>query len=178
MELITDRLILREFTLVDAAAVLAYQSDPRYLRFVEWASRTPEEVNGFVQSFIDQQHTHPRTKFQLAIVRRETGRLIGNAGCRKPADDSDVADLGFELAPEDWGHGYATEAARSMVAFGFHRLSVRRIDAWCIADNSASVRVLKKLGMSEAGGTPVSHNFKGRQWDSLRFSLLKNDWRG
>ena len=82
MELHTDRLILREFVAGDWPAVLAYQRDPRYLRLYEWEDRAEEDVRAFVNRFVEQQAPRPRTRYQLAITRRDDGRLIGNAGIR------------------------------------------------------------------------------------------------
>ena len=114
MRLETQRLVLREYTEDDSAAVLAYQSDPRYLRYYPWGERTPEDAQRFVRTFIDWQFESPRRRFQLAVVLRESGALIGSCGVRRKPDDDTEADIGFELSPEHWGRGYATEAATAM----------------------------------------------------------------
>ena len=62
MERITERLILREFKESDWPDVLAYQSDPRYLRYYEWTKRTPEAVQAFVRGFLDQRQEQLRTR--------------------------------------------------------------------------------------------------------------------
>ncbi|MHB1318855.1 MAG: GNAT family N-acetyltransferase, partial [Anaerolineae bacterium] len=116
MELTTARLVLREFQADDWPAVLAYQSEPLYLRYTPWTERTPEAVRAFVQTFIAQQHERPRTRTQLAVTLRSTGALIGNAGIRlmsPPTPEMAVhaANIGYELDPAYWGRGYATEAA-------------------------------------------------------------------
>lgn len=178
MELTTERLILRDFVFDDWPAVLAYQRDPRYLRYYDWTERTPEAAQRFVQMFLDQQHTLPRHKFQLAVVLKDTGRLIGNCGLRQTAATAREADIGYELVPEQWGHGYATEAARAMVQFGFAQLKVHRIWAWCIAENAASARVLEKLGMTLEGRLRDKEYFKDRWWDTLLYAILENDWHG
>src|SRR5919199_1776690 len=122
MLLTTPRLTLREFVADDWIAVLAYQSDPRYLRYYAWTERSERAVREFVGRFIAQQHEQPRTKFQLASTLKADGRLIGNCGVRMRAPDAHEADIGYELAPEHWGRGYATEAARAIIAFGFDEL--------------------------------------------------------
>ncbi len=118
MLLETPRLILRDFTADDWLAVFAYQRDPRYLRLYEWADRTPDEVRAFVQMFIDQQSQQPRTRFQLAVTLRQTGELIGNCGIRRDSPTSHEAEIGYELAPDQWGRGYASEAVAAIVGFG------------------------------------------------------------
>ena len=97
MLLTTDRLVLREFRATDWPAVLAYQTDPLYLRYYEWTERTPEDVRGFVQRFMAQQQESPRLKFQLAIVLKATEQLIGNCGIRMGSADAREADIGYEL---------------------------------------------------------------------------------
>src|SRR5512139_3359115 len=167
MELHTDRLLLREFVIADWPALLAYQRDPRYLRYYEWADRTLDDAQRFVQMFLEQQAEQPRRKFQLAVVLQASGQLIGNCGIRQASAGAHEADIGYELAPDHWGRGYATEAARAIVQFGFAELKVHRIWAWCIADNIASARVLEKLGFTLEGRLREKEYFKGRWWDTL-----------
>ncbi len=171
MKLTTSRLILREFTADDWPAVLAYQKDSRYLRFYEWKERTEGDVRGFLQAFIDQQQQRPRTRYQLAVTLKAGGRLIGNCGIRLSPVDPTEAEIGYELAPDEWGHGYATEAAREIVRFGFEELGVRRITAWTVADNVASIRVLEKLGMSLEGRLPAAEHYKGRDWEVVMYGM-------
>jgi ribosomal-protein-alanine N-acetyltransferase len=176
MELVTERLILREFIESDWPAVLAYQSDPRYLRYYEWTERTPEAARAFVQMFVAHQREQPRTKFQLAVTLKSDGQLIGNCGIRMASIDAHEGDIGYELAPCHWGRGYATEAARAMVRFGFTGLGLHRIWAECNADNTASAHVLEKLGMRCEGRLRDKAYYKGRWWDTLLYAVLDYEW--
>jgi RimJ/RimL family protein N-acetyltransferase len=177
MLLRTDRLILRDLVESDWPAVHAYQSEPQYLRYYHWSQRTPEDVRLFVQRLIDFQQEQPRTKFQLAITLPGADRLIGNCGIRMQATSMHQADIGYELAPEYWGCGYATEAARAMVAFGFEELRVHRVWASCLAENGASAHVLEKLGMQREGHLRENEWFKGRWWDTLLYGILAHEWQ-
>jgi RimJ/RimL family protein N-acetyltransferase len=177
MELVTERLILREFQDDDWPAILAYQRDPLYLRYSHWSDRAPAAARAFVQGFIAQQREQPRTRFQLAIVLRSAEQLIGNCGIRMESPEAHEAELGYELAAEHWGRGYATEAARVMLGFAFSELRLHRISSWCIADNIASVRVLEKLGFHAEGRLREKEHFKGRRWDTLLFGMLEDEWR-
>ncbi len=176
MESTTERLILREFSENDWPDVLAYQTDRLYLRYYAWTERTPEAVQDFIQMFIAQQQEQPRTKFQFALVLKSSNQLIGNCGIRKASADASEADIGYELSPEHWGRGYATEAARAIVEFGFRELGLHRIWSWCIADNVGSARVLQKLGMQPEGRLRHKEHFKGRWWDTLLFAMLDYEW--
>ena len=176
MRLETPRLVLREYTEDDCTAVLAYQSDPRYLRYYPWEERTPEDALRFVRTFVDWQSESPRRRFQLAVVLRRGGTLIGSCGVRRKPDDDGEADIGFELSPEHWGRGYATEAAMAMADFAFRELGLRRLSSWCIAENAASARVLEKLGMSLESRLTASEHFKGRDWDTLLYGMTRERW--
>ncbi|MBN1583272.1 MAG: GNAT family N-acetyltransferase [Anaerolineae bacterium] len=176
MKLETERLILREFQEHDWPAILAYQSDPRYLRYYEWTDRTPEAAQAFVRMFLAQQQAQPRIKFQLAVTLRANGQLIGNCGIRLDSIEAHEGDIGYELDPGHWGRGYATEAARAVVQFGFDELKLHRIWSWCVADNAGSARVLTKLGMRQEGRLRDKDYYKGRWWDRLLFAILEDEW--
>ncbi|MGB8648730.1 MAG: GNAT family protein [Anaerolineae bacterium] len=178
MILTTERLVLRDFVEEDWPAVLAYQSKPEYLRYYAWTERTPKEVRAFVGMFLAHQRSDPRSKFQLAATLKTTGQLIGNCGIRMKAAGAHEADVGYELDPAHWGQGYATEAARAMVRFGFTELKVHRISSWCIADNVASAHVLEKLGMRQEGRLHENEYFKGRWWDTLFYAILEQEYIG
>lgn len=177
MLMMTDRLTLREFVADDWPAVLAYQSDPRYLRYYAWTGRTPAAVQEFIGWFLADQQAEPRLCRQLAVTLTATGELIGNCGIRLKSADAIQGDIGYELAPNHWGHGYATEAAKAMVAYGFTTLKLHRIWAECVADNTASARVLTKVGMQLEGRLRENEYYKGRYWDTLIFGLLADEWR-
>jgi ribosomal-protein-alanine N-acetyltransferase len=177
MHLRTERLVLRDYVAEDWPAVLAYQRNPLYLRYYEWEDRTAEEAQEFVQMFLDQQRETPRTKFQLAITLKSGGRLIGSCGIRLQSAGGREADIGYEINPDYWSNGYATEAARAMVEFGFTKLGFHRISSWCVADNVASASVLEKLGMRLEGRLRENEFYKGRWWDTLLYAILDYEWR-
>jgi len=151
MTITTQRLVLREFQEADWRALLEYQRDPRYLRYYHWNDRTPPDVRAFVHDFVVQQRERPRLKYQLAATLKSDARLIGNCGIRMRSREAHEADIGYELSPEHWGHGYATEAAAAVMDLGFRTLSLHRIWARCIAENTGSIRVLERLGMRLEG---------------------------
>jgi RimJ/RimL family protein N-acetyltransferase len=177
MILETPRLVLREFEPDDWSAVLAYQSDPRYLRLYAWTERTGADVRAFVKDFVASQAAEPRLVYQLAITLRDGGQLVGNCGIRLAEPGVRLGDLGYELSPEHWGRGYATEAARAMVEFAFVGLRLHRVWAECVSENAASRRVLEKLGMRREGRLRQTRWYKGRWWDTLVYGLLEDEWR-
>ncbi len=175
LRLDTGRLVLREFVRDDQEAVLAYQRDPRYLRYYAWYERTADDVQAFVGLFLEWQREEPRRKFQLAIALKDNGSLIGNCGLRRKQGNDWEAELGYELDPQYWGQGYATEAARALVDYGFRELALRRISSWCIAENTASAWVLERLGFRQEGRLRRNQHFKSRWWDTLLYALLREE---
>ncbi len=161
----------------DWRAVLAYQSDARYLKYSPWTYRTAEEVQEFVRSFIEWQSERPRIKYQLAVVLQGEGQLIGNCGIRMESPDFRQASIGYEIAPRYWGEGCASEAAQAIVAFGFAELRLHRIWARCVAENVASYRVLEKVGMRREGRLREEEWIKGRWRDTLVYGILNHEWR-
>ena len=111
MLLTPERMLLRDFLTHDWHAVFAYQSDPRSVRYAPWTYRLQGNVARLVHDFIRWQHEQPRCKFQLAIVLPTTQQLIGSCGIRMATAYAQQVELGYELHPEYWGQGYATEAA-------------------------------------------------------------------
>ena len=103
MQITTERLVLREFGADDWRAVLEYQRDPLYLRFYPWEDRSEADARDFVEMFRGWQTEQPRRRFQLAIVLRDGGRLIGNCGIRRKLDNDWEADIGYELSPRTLG---------------------------------------------------------------------------
>src|SRR4029450_1408396 len=178
MILTTERLLLREFTENDWHIVFAYQSDPRYLRYSPWTHRLPEDVERLVQEFIGWQHAQPRCQYQLAIILQTTHLLIGTCGIRMAIAHAQEAELGYELHPDSWGHGYATEAAWSMLAFGFGGLRLQRVWAQCLAENTASVRVLERLGMRQERCPQQQHTWiQHRRWDHVVYTIDRAKWQ-
>ena len=177
MKLETERLLLRDFVKDDWQRVLEYQTNPLYLRYNHWTERTPEAVQDFVGWFLDHQVQTPRIKYQLAVVLKSNNLLIGNCGVRMDKADALEADIGYELDPKYWNHGYATEAAHAIVDLGFKNFGIHRIWADCVVDNTGSAHVLEKLGMKLEGRLREKDYFKGRYWDALIYAIMKQEWK-
>ena len=176
IRLTTDRLLLRELWPNDWQAVLVYQTKPEYLRYYAWEQRSKHDVQKFVQEFISWQDERPRSQFQFATALPGEQKLIGLCGLRMPSVDAYEGELGYEIDPGYWGRGFATEAVRALLAFGFNEQKLHRIWAWCLSENSASVRVLEKTGLQFEGRLRENKFFKGRWWDTLIYSILEREW--
>ena len=111
---------------------------------------------------------------RLAITLRDTPNLCGGVGLRiEPAHHH--AELGYWIGVPYWGHGYATEAAAAVLAYGFDTLDLHRIYASHVAGNVASSRVLQKIGMRYEGCLR-KHICKWEEFHDLEcYGMLKSD---
>jgi RimJ/RimL family protein N-acetyltransferase len=122
---------------------------------------------------IAEAAAEPRTTCGLAITRSDEDRVIGFA--RLANSGVQAAKLGYMIAADHWGHGYATDAARTVLRFAFGPLALHRVTAAIGPENSASIAVVKRLGFSYEGHLR-DHVFTNGAWrDSLLFSLLSTE---
>ena len=113
----------------------------------------------------------------FAIALRETDDVIGGISLFE-SEQHRRAALGYWVAIELWGRGYATEAVRAVVDYGFRGLALNRVYAECHGDNPASRRVLEKAGMTFEGRLR-RHSFRvDRFADKLLFGVLRDEWMG
>jgi len=170
----TERLRLRPFTFDDEAAVFALASDPAIARFVRFeAHRTRAETRAFLELVFD--HYRRGDPFAWAIVLREGGCLIGSCGFVSQAPERKSAEIGYWLGKPYWGKGYAVEAARALVRFGFEQMGLERVEAKCFLENRAGQHVIEKLGM-RCEGTDGNDRIKGEYPELQLFSVARCDW--
>jgi ribosomal-protein-alanine N-acetyltransferase len=114
-------------------------------------------------------------KLWLAITLRTDGRQIGGIGLRTD-NQHQHAELGYWLGVPFWGQGFATEAAREILRYGFKTLGLHRIFASHFKHNSASGHILKKIGMKYEG-CQREHLRKWDQFvDSELYGILRREW--
>ena len=144
----TKRLILRPVRAGDAAGLEAVFCCPEVMRFSEGV-KNPAWVRAWIGRMIEERY--PTWGFGLwSVVRRADERVIGYCGLMRLAGrcDRDEAELGFRLAKDVWGRGYATEAAAAACNHGLQRLALPRVIAIVDPENRASIRILEKIGMT------------------------------
>lgn len=176
LPLVSERLLFRRPTLHDLEDVLAYRSGPEYRRFQEEIFDADMGRN-FLQRFIDWTLEEPQTRFPFAVIGRGDPRVIGICSVRKHDPAAGTAEFGFELAPDQWGRGLATEIARTMLRFGFEVLGLQEMEAHCLAENEASRNVLQKVGMRLLGEVREEHPLRGSFVGELRFGIREAEWR-
>jgi ribosomal-protein-alanine N-acetyltransferase len=144
----TPRLLLRPFGPGDGLRIHPIYSDPEVMRYV---ATGPMADLLLTERLLEDYSAHQRRHGYSfwAVIERESGRLIGDAGLyRTPVGE---VELGYTLGTEWWGRGYATEAAGRWLAAAFEELGIREVIALAEPANVASLHVLDKLGMLRAG---------------------------
>lgn len=131
---------------MDIDAMFAVYGDPEVMRFIPGGALADEAaVRSLLVAYADAQQRRGFSSW--AVVDRASGRVIGDAGFGMFAPTGDV-ELGYTLARDRWGHGYATEAASACLAAGLAELSAPRIIALVDEENEASLRVPERIGMT------------------------------
>lgn len=170
----TERLLLREYKTEDFETVHAYGSDPDFSKYEFWGPNSEEDTKNFIADTIAKSQKDPRYEFDFAVCLKSTGRQFGGCGVRRETELSQVANLGWAIAPEFQNQGYATEAAKAVIEFGFEKLGLSVIYATCDTRNIASYKVMEKVGMKKVGFIKGSKEIKGHVRDSYRYEILKN----
>jgi RimJ/RimL family protein N-acetyltransferase len=171
-----DRLVLRPLVPEDAAAIADRAGDRRVARYLI-AVPTPYPPALALRWIAARiMWWHQGRGVTLAIARRaQPAQLLGTVSLRRHARDG-RAELGYWLGADEWGKGYATEAAGAVLDFGFRNLRLQRIYAQVLEGNSASCRVLEKLGLLSEG-LRRRHIRKGRKLHDVQlYGMLRSEW--
>lgn len=148
-ELVTERLVLRRMTADDLGWLAELRSDADVMRYIGSAGAVPlEQTRERLDRYLACWATHGLGMFS---VREDVdGSPVGWAGLQ-PLEGTEEIEVGYAFGPPAWGRGFATEAARAVVRWGFEERSLARIVAVAYPENDASRRVMDKLGMRYEG---------------------------
>lgn len=141
----TERLAMRPWKLSDEASYHEIFGD---LRVVWWQSREPtfEDSRAALTRAIERQDS-PQPGFgRFAMISNQTGGVVGNL-MLCPAGFAEGIEVGYHIAHRHWGQGYATEAARAALKYGFGAMALHEIIGAVALTNGASLRIMEKLGM-------------------------------
>ena len=143
----TERLRLRPLRPDDLEALAEVYLDPRVTRWI--GPHTWEDVEQEIVLQAEHQAAHGWSFW--AVEERATGRMIGDCGLQPLEHRGPEVELGYDLHPDTWGRGLATEAAGAALAAGLVHLEAPRLIAVVDAENQRSLRVPERLGMRRVG---------------------------
>jgi RimJ/RimL family protein N-acetyltransferase len=174
----TDRLVLRPFEPADFDAFSAMHGDDEVARWLYNDARSPDEARAHLQRKIDATEWRQEGDwFSCAVVLRESGALVGDLGFHWVSERDRTGEIGFIFAPGAQGKGYATEAARALIGWGFDGAGLHRVIGRTEVRNTASARVLEKLGMRREAHLVENEWVKGEWSSELVYAILEREWR-
>ncbi|MBM7579172.1 GNAT family N-acetyltransferase [Jeotgalibacillus terrae] len=171
----TERLALVALTKEHTQFIFDHFSDPVVCRFLldEEVYTEMEEA----ENFILYNAYHPKKNHnRWAITLKDSGDMIGTCGFHQWDRYNNIAEIGYDLTPDQWGKGYGREAVTGMIEHGFQYMKLNRIEAYAAKGNSASMRLLEKLGFKQEGLVRDKHLFQGKYYDHYSYSILKREW--
>lgn len=166
----TERLWIRPFEPEDWKAVLAYTSVPAVMTYIPGGVQTEEDAKQFV---IHNIGDHAQN---YAVQLKNGGPLIGHLVFHKYFGEH-TYEIGWVFSPHYRNQGYASEAAASMLKYGFEELRLHRIIATCQPENIPSYRVMEKIGMRREGFfKKCIPNGAHDWWDEYYYAILQEEW--
>lgn len=169
----TPRLILRDLTRADFAALYAISSDPEVFRMNDFVPCDEAQLREWLQDPIASDNETPPSGAMCAIVLKATNAMIGWIGFGPPGEPRYCdLDFGYALNRTYWNQGYMTEAVRGMLAYCFDALGAQTIRATHREYNPASGRVMQKAGMQFDEALT-----RDRADGEVYYVITADDWR-
>lgn len=170
--------MLRPFRLDDFGALHAMQSDEGVMRWLYGEPRTEEETRAYLDVKVAGDALRAEGDWlSAAVTLASTGEVVGDVALNWSSEQHRGGELGFVVHPDHQGNGYATEAARPILAFGFETVGFHRLIGRLESRNTASARVLEKLGMRLEAHFVENEFVKGEWQSEAVYALLDHEWR-
>jgi RimJ/RimL family protein N-acetyltransferase len=171
MLIATERLIIRDWTLDDVPGNLRLYGDPEVMKFLGGGGKvreTDEECRESLEKFLELQRSRTGGFGAWAFLEKGGDQPIGTILLKHlPPENKDV-EIGWHLAREFWGRGYATEAATAIMRYGFEDLGLDTIFAVLFAENVRSRAVTERLGMRYVGKTTKYYDLELELFEKKR----------
>lgn len=175
--LTTERLSLRVMTIDDVDAVHSYQSLDEVARFELYEPRDLAAVTEKITQWKDATRLEKAGDYiEFAIVRRDSGTLIGEIRFAIKSVKNQNAEIGWTVSPAHQRQGFATEAARAVLDLAFDDMKLHRVSAELDPRNLASAAVCTRLGMRLEAHLVEDLWFKGTWGDTGIYSILDREW--
>lgn len=171
----TERLILRQPKLSDAADVFVFSSDPAVQKYNAEPTTDVSEAEEIIRSYNAEYERNGGVVWGITL--RGADSVIGMIGFHDWSVHN-RAMLGYDLAHEYWGRGIGSEAARRVIRFGFENMALNRIEAPTIEDNHESVHMLEKLGFTCEGiRREYTLEDDGKYHNSAMYAMLLSEFQ-
>lgn len=173
----TDRLVLRPLREDDAPALAALAADYEVAAGVLTMPHpySLSDAEAFIDKAKPYLHDSERPDHVFAVTLKPDGVLIGVIGLHE-ARPYRRAEMGYWIGRPYWNNGYASEAARRLLDYGFGALGLNRIHAACYTSNPGSARVMEKMGMTLEGTLRQQYIRFGTIRDVHVYGILRDEW--
>lgn len=175
LQLNTTRLQLRPIAITDKKAVFAYRSDKIRNQYQGWIPENIDDVEAFISKTAATINT-PNSWFQLVIIEQASNEIIGDVGLHFFGDENQQVEIGCTLNKDVQGNGYATEALHSVIEYLFHQLKKHRIIASIAPGNTASIKLVERLGFRKEAHFIQSICIDGQWLDDVVYAVLQSEW--
>ena len=173
----TERLVLRPWSEGDLEALHAIYGSEDVARWLYEAARTRGETRDLLARKVAGGALHGEGQWlSAAVTTRDDGRVVGDVALQWVSEAHRQGELGFSVHPAHQGRGYATESSRPLLAFAFDTLGLHRVIGRLEPRNTASARVLEKLGMRREAHLVENEWVKGEWQSELVYALLDREW--
>src|SRR2546430_16744002 len=167
------RLCLRLFTESDLPALLDINGDDEVTRFLPYATwKSMSDAEAWLKRS-SERHV-AGSALQFVIAAKETGSVIGTCTLFHFEEDSAHATIGYVLGRAYWGQGFMREALTALINAAFNDMSLRRLEAQVESQNTASTRLLQRLGFAKEGVLRQRWITKGQPKDAEDYGLLRH----
>ncbi len=171
----TDRLVIRPWRPDDLDVYHRLFSDPEVARYHYYEPMDHEAARARLDG-LRSELSEPGHWINLAAENAASGEIVGDVGIGWMSDVHHQVDIGYSLLPAHQGRGYATEAATALVDLAFSHLDAHRVVGRLDARNTASARVLERLGMRREAHLIENEWVKGEWTDEFSYAVLADEW--
>jgi ribosomal-protein-alanine N-acetyltransferase len=177
MQFQTKRLTLREVSLADLSAIHELLSLPETDQFNTLGIPETTDVTAeLVMGWLEENRNTERNSYILSLEITETHQFIGLIALYLGKAKYKKGEVWFKIHSSYWNKGYTTEALHRILQFAFKELNLHRIEAGCAVGNTASKRVLEKVGMIQEGLLRKNLPIRGQWVDNFKFGILDSDF--
>ncbi|MFB9834841.1 GNAT family N-acetyltransferase [Actinoallomurus acaciae] len=174
----TERLLLRLYAEGDLDDLVDIQSRPDVTRYLYWGPRDRTQSRGSLAEKIAASGLAKEgDNLTLAVELPEAGKVIGDVQLFWTSEKHRQGEIGYIFHPDFGGRGYATEAAEVILRLGFEELGLHRLVGRLDGRNTASARVLERLGMRREAHLVQNEMVKGEWTDEVVYAVLEDEWR-
>jgi len=171
----SEKLVYREVNSEDVEDIFKIYSDPQVAKY-DWYK--PIDTKDDALSIINRYKNEFQNKEEITwgVARKNDNKIIGYCNLGDFDDDSIRSEIGYGFNRDEWNKGYATEAIKTLVKFGFEVMGMNRIEAIVTLGNDASVKALKKAKFTQEGIVRERTIMKGEFVDDVILAIIKRDY--